>query len=192
MLLRPTWLHTPRCLGLGEWSHHHGYLIIKTFFLHSSSVYSYHHLFLISSASGRLIPFLPFIEPILTWRVSLVSPIFLKRSLVFPILLFSSISLHQLFRKAFLSLFAILCNSAFRWVYPSFPSLPFTSLLFAAIFKVSLDNYFAFCIPWGWFWSLPPVQCHEPPSTALQVLVYQIESLESLCPFYCIIIRNLT
>ena len=24
--LRPTWLHTPGCLALGEWSHHHGYL----------------------------------------------------------------------------------------------------------------------------------------------------------------------
>ena len=26
MLLRPTCLHTPGCLALGEWSHHHGYL----------------------------------------------------------------------------------------------------------------------------------------------------------------------
>ena len=26
MLLRPTWLHTPRCLALVEWSHHCGYL----------------------------------------------------------------------------------------------------------------------------------------------------------------------
>ena len=24
MFLRPTWLHTPRRLALGEWSHHHG------------------------------------------------------------------------------------------------------------------------------------------------------------------------
>ena len=37
---------------------------------------------------------------------------FLKRSLVFPILLFSSISLHWLLKKAFLSLLAILWNSA--------------------------------------------------------------------------------
>ena len=29
-----------------------------------------------------------------------------------------------------------------------------------------------FCISfsWGWFWSLPPVQCHEPPSIVLQAL----------------------
>ena len=43
-----------------------------------------------------------------------------KRSLVFPILLFSSISLHWLLKKAFLSLLAVLWNSAFRWVYLSF------------------------------------------------------------------------
>ena len=24
--LRPSWLHTPGCLSLDEWSHHHGYL----------------------------------------------------------------------------------------------------------------------------------------------------------------------
>ena len=37
------------------------------------------------------------------WNVPLVSLIFLKKSLVFPILLFSSISLHWSHRKAFLS-----------------------------------------------------------------------------------------
>ena len=41
-------------------------------------------------ASVRSIPFLSFIEPIVAWNVPLVSLIFLKRSLVFPILLFSS------------------------------------------------------------------------------------------------------
>ena len=57
------------------------------------------------------------------WNVPLVSLVFLKRkfksfpSLVFPILLFPSISLHWSLRKAFLSLLAILWNSAFRWVY---------------------------------------------------------------------------
>ena len=52
------------------------------------------HLFLISSASVRSISLLFFTEPIFAWNVPLVSLIFLKRSLVFPILLFSSISLH--------------------------------------------------------------------------------------------------
>ena len=82
-------------------------------FLHSSSLYSY-HLFLVSFASFGSIPFLSFIVPIFAWDVPLVSLIFLKRSLVFPILLFSSISLHYSLRKAFLSLFALLQNSAFR------------------------------------------------------------------------------
>ena len=31
--LRPTWLHIPECLALGEWSHYHGYPGLKTFFL---------------------------------------------------------------------------------------------------------------------------------------------------------------
>ena len=65
------------------------------------------HLFLISSASVRSIPFLSFIKPIFAWSVPLVYLIFLKRSLVFPILLFSSIFLHWSPRKTFLSLLAI-------------------------------------------------------------------------------------
>ena len=44
---------------------------MKIFFVHSS-VYSC-HLFLISSASVRSIPFLSFIEPIFAWNVPLVS-----------------------------------------------------------------------------------------------------------------------
>ena len=96
------WVITPLWLS-GSWRS----------FLYSS-VYSY-HLFLISSASDKSIPFLSFIEPIFAWNVPLVSLIFLKRSLVFFILLFSSISLHWSLRKAFLSLLAILWNSAFKW-----------------------------------------------------------------------------
>ena len=76
--------------------------------------------------------------------VYLVSLIFLKRSLVFPILLFSSISLHWSLRKAFLFLFAVLWNSAFKWVYLSFSLLLFASLLFTAIGKASPDSHFAF------------------------------------------------
>ena len=58
-----------------------------------NSLYS-RHLFLISSASVR-----SFIVPILTWNVPLASLILLKRSLVFPILLFPSISLHWSLRR---------------------------------------------------------------------------------------------
>ena len=111
-------------------------------FLHSSFVYSWH--FLIYSAYVRTIQFLSFIEPIFSWNVPLAFLIFLKRPLVFPILLFSSISLHCSLRKAFLSLPAILWNSAFKWVYLSFSPLPFTSLLCSAIFQASSDKHFAF------------------------------------------------
>ena len=55
----------------------------------------------------------------------------------------SRISLHSSLRKAFLSLLAILWNSAFKWVYLFFSPLPFASL-FTAICKASSDNHFAF------------------------------------------------
>ena len=112
-------------------------------FLYSYSMYSC-HLLLISSASVRSISFLFFLVPIFAWNVLLVSLIFLKRSLVFPILLFSSISLHWSLRKAFLSLLAILWNSAFKWVYLSFSPLPLASLILSAICKFFSDNHFAF------------------------------------------------
>ena len=125
------WVITPLCLS-GPW---------KSFLY--SSVYSC-HLYLISSASVRSIPFLSFIMPIFAWNVPLVSLIFLKRSLVFPILLHSSISLRQSLRKAFLSLLPVLWNSVFRWVCLSFSPLPLASLLFSVICKGSSDNHFAF------------------------------------------------
>ena len=111
--------------------------------LYSSSVYSC-HLFLMFSASVRSIPFLSFIKLIFAWNVPLVSLTFLKRSLVFPILLFSSISLHWSLEKSVLSLLANLWNSAFKWAYLSYSPLPFTSLLFSAICKASSDIHFAF------------------------------------------------
>ena len=117
-----------------------------------SSVYSC-HLFLISSASLKSISFLSFIVPIFAWNIPLVSLIFLKRSLIFPILMFSSISLHCSLWKAFSSLLAILLNSTFRWIYLSFSPLPFTFLCFSTICKALSDDHFAFLplldlIPW--------------------------------------------
>ena len=56
-------------------------------FSYSSSVYSC-HLSLISSASVTSLPFLSFIVSILAWNVPLMSPIFLKRSLVCPFFFF--------------------------------------------------------------------------------------------------------
>ena len=87
------------------------------------------------SLSVRPIPFLSFIVSLFAWNVPLGSLIFLKRSLVFPFLSFSSTSLHWSLRQAFLSLLVILWNSVFKWVYLSFSPLPLASLLFSAICK---------------------------------------------------------
>src|SRR5574341_711683 len=92
-------------------------------------------------------------------KCSLVSLIFLKGSLVFPILLFSSISLHWSLRKAFLSLLAILWNSAFRCLYLSFSLLLFASLLFPAICKAFPDSHFAFLHFFSIGMVLIPVSC---------------------------------
>ena len=108
----PRWVITPLWLSKSWRS-----------FLHCSFVYSC-HLFLISSAFVRSIPFLCFIESMFAWSGPWVSLVFLKRSLVFPILLSSSISLQWSLRKAFLSLLATLWNSAFKWVYLSFSHPP--------------------------------------------------------------------
>ena len=79
--------------------------LIKIFFIHSF-MYSF-HLFLSSSASLRSLPFLSYIVPIIGWKSPLMFPIFLKRSLVFLLLLFSSSIKHCSLKKA-LSLLAIL------------------------------------------------------------------------------------
>ena len=139
---------------------------VRFFFLYSS-FYSC-HLFLIYSASVRSIWFLSFFVPIFAWNFSLVSLIFLKRSLVFPILWFSSISLHCSLQKALYSLLVILWN-CIQMAKFSFPPLPFTSLLVSAICKVSSGNHLGFFHFFflGWFWSPPPVQCYKPPSIIL-------------------------
>ena len=85
-----------------------------------------------------------------------------------------SISLHCSLKKAFLSLLAILWNSAFIWVYLSLSPLPLwlASLFFSATCRppqtTTLHSYISFSL--GWFWSLPPTQCYEPPSIVLQAL----------------------
>ena len=108
---------------------------------------------------------------ILERNIPLISLIFLKRSLVFPILLFSSISLHWSLRKAFLSLLAILWRSAFRWVYISFSHLPFASLLFSAICKASSEYHFAFLhfffLKWSEVKSLSCVRLCDPMDCSL-------------------------
>ena len=138
-----TWVIIQSCFS-GSWRS----------FLYSFSVY-YCHLSLISSAFVRSLPFLSFIESIFAWNIPLVALIFLKRSLVLPILLFSSISLHWSPRKSFLSLSAILRNSAFKWEYLSF-SLLFFSQLFVMPPQTAI---LLFCISFSWGWSW--FQCQE-------------------------------
>ena len=105
-----------------------------------SSVYSC-HLFWISSASVRSIHFLSFIVLIFVWNVPLVSLIFLTRSLVFPNLLFSTISLHWSLKFSYLS--SIFFGTLHSNGYLSFFPLPFASLLFSAICKGLSFNHFA-------------------------------------------------
>ena len=156
------WMITPLWLS-GSWRS----------FLYSSSVYSC-HLFLISSASVWSLLFLSFIEPIFAWNIPLLSLIFLKRSLVFPILLFSSISLHWSLRKTFLSLLAIFGTlHSNRYILPFL--LCFLLLYFSQLFvRPPQTSILLFCISfsWAWSWSLSPVQCHEPPFIVHQA-VYQ-------------------
>ena len=64
---------------------------------------------------------------------------FLKRSLVFSILLFSSISLHCSLKKAFLSFLAILWNSACNQYI--FPCLPCILLLFFSELFIRLHQF---------------------------------------------------
>ena len=135
--LSGSWLLTPGRLAPGEWSHHRDYLGREDLFLCSC------HLFLISSASVRSVPFLSFIEPIFAWYVPLASLIFLKRSLVFPILLFSSISLHCSLKKFLISP----CYSLELCIHTGISflfSFAFCQLLFSATCKASSENHFGF------------------------------------------------
>ena len=85
--------------------------------------------------------------------------------------------------KTFLSLLAILWNSAFKWIYLPFSPLPVASLLSSAIWRLSQITILPFCISfsWGWSWSLSPIQCQEPPSIVLQALC-----LSFLIPWICL------
>ena len=127
---------------------------------------------LIYCASVQSLPVLSFMVPILAWNTLLITPVFLKRSLVFPILLFSSISLHCSFKKSLLSFFAFLWNSAFSWVYLSLSPLLFASLSLQLFVRLpqttTLPSSISFSLVW--FWSLSPIQCYEPLSIVLQAL----------------------
>ena len=128
-------------------------------FLYSSSVYSY-HLLLISCAFIKSILFCPLLCT-LSMKCSLGISDFFKRSLIFPILLFSSIALYWSVRKAFLSLLAILGTLHSNGCI--FPFLLCLSLLFFSqlFVRPPQTTILPFCISssWGQFWLLLPVEC---------------------------------
>ena len=135
-------------------------------------MYSF-HLILISSASTRCLQFLFFIVPIFGLNAPLIFPIFLKISLVFPLLSFSSIIKHCSLKKTFLSLldtssyFLELCLFGC-----TFPSPPCFSLLFVLLLSVkppqmtTLPSCFLF--PLMWFCSTFSVQYYGSLSLVLQ------------------------
>ena len=125
LVIMPSWL-------FGSWRS----------FLYSSSVY-YCHLFLISLASGMSIPFLSFIVPIFAWNIRFVSLIFLKRSLIFPILLF------PLYFALFTEEGFLLCpcyslECCIQLDISFLSSFAFCFSFFSAICKAFSDNHFAF------------------------------------------------
>ena len=150
--------------------------VLKIFFVQFFCVFL--PLLLNIFCSVRPISFLSFIEPIFAWNVPLVSLIFLKRSLVFPILFFP-------YFFAFISEEGFLISPWYslelciQMVYFSFSPLLFTSLLFIAICKASPDSQFAFLHFFflGMALLLSPVQCHKPPS-----IVHQALCLSDLVP----------
>ena len=126
-------------------------------------------------------------------KCSLVISNFLEEISSFSILLFSSISLHWSLRKAFLSLLAILWNSAFIWVQLSFSPLLFTSLLSQLFVRPLQTAILLFCISiFGD--GLAPCLLYNVTILHPQFIrhsVYQIQSFKSISHFHCIIVRDL-
>ena len=101
--------------------------------------------------------------PILSWNVPLTFLLFLKRSLVFPILLFSSILCTVHLRRP--SCFSLLFSAILHSVDYMFPFLPWLLFLFFPRLFVKppqttlLPSYISFSL--GWFWPLSSVQCYN-------------------------------
>ena len=146
-------------------------------FLYSSSVHSC-HIFLVSFASVRSVQFLFFIVPIFAWNVLLLSLIFLKRPLVFPVLLFSSISFHWSLRKAYLFLLFFETLHSDEYIFPFL--LCFLLIFFSHIWKASSGNHFTFLYFFFLGMVLITASCtmYEPPSIFLQAV-----SLADLIPW---------
>ena len=105
-------------------------------------------------------------------NVPLIFPVFLKRSLVFPLLLLSCSFMHCSLKEA-LFLLALLWDSVFSWMYLSLSPLLSTSPLSSAICKppqiITLPSLFSFSLGEA----LPPIQSYDPLSLVLRAL-YQL------------------
>ena len=125
-------------------------------FLCSSSVYS-SHLFLISCASVRSIQLLSFIVPVFAWNIPLISPVFLKRSLVCPTLLFPLfLCTVHLRRLSYLSSGTL---HSVGYICPFLCCLLllfFSQLVVRPVQTTTLPSCVSFSL--GWFWSPPPIQ----------------------------------
>ena len=112
------------CQDLCGWPYHHSNLVHLDL-LHSSSMYSF-HLFLMSSVSTRSLAFLSFIVLFFGQNIPLISPIFLKRSLVFLFYCFLLV-LYTVQRRA--SCLSVLFFGNLQLAGYTFPFLPCFLLL---------------------------------------------------------------
>ena len=81
-----------------------------------------------------------------------------------------------------------------QWVYLSFSPLPFTSLLFSAICKASSDNHFVLLDFFFLGMVLIPASCivsRTSVHSSSGTLSIRSNTLESICHFHCIIVRDL-
>ena len=134
------------------------------------------HLFLVSSASVRSLPFLSFIEPIFAWNVPLISNFLeeissLSHSIVFLYFFLALITKEGFLISPCYSL-ELCIQMLISFLFSFCLLLSFFSQLFVRPPQIAtLLFYISFS--WGWSWFLSPIQCHEPPSIVLQAL-YQI------------------
>ena len=174
------WVITPLWLS-GSWRS----------FLYSSSVYSC-HLFLVTYGFVRSISFLSFIVPIFAWNIPLVSLLFLKRSLVFPILLLSSIFCTDHWKRlSYLSWLFFGTMHSNGNIFDFFLCL--SRLFFSQLFvKPPQTTILPFCIfsPLGMVLitascTVSRTSIHSSSGTLSDLIP------ECACHFHCIIIRDL-
>ena len=116
-----------------------------------------------------------FIVSIFAWNISLVSQIFLKRSLVFPILCFPLFLCTDHWRRlSNLSLLFFGTLHSDRYIFPFLLCLAL--LFFSQLFvKPPQTTILPFHFPfsWRWSWSLPPISS------------VQFSSVAQSCPTLC-------